>query len=318
MSEPIVRVKDLKKHFISKSGPPWKRSVSQVKAVDGVSFSLSEHQVIGLVGESGCGKTTVGNLVVNLLKPTAGTVLFRGQDINRVDEESLKAVRRKMQIVFQDPFASLDPRMTLQQIVIEPYEIHGLYEKAERRDRADHLLSIVGLDPSYGTRYPHELSGGQRQRVAIARSLALDSEVLVADEPTSALDVSVKAQIINLLEELQERIGLSMIFISHDLSMVRHISDHIEVMYYGKIVESGDTDIIFENPIHPYTRVLLEAIPVPNPRMRRRRKLSLEEQRSEGGHRLGDEFVLESPDPEAEAELYRVEADHRVRCYRRG
>ncbi len=314
----VVEVRDLKKHFSSKSGPPWKRVDTTVKAVDGVSFRVESNKVVGLVGESGCGKTTVGNLVVNLLNPTSGEILFREKSILTMDDEELKAVRKKMQIVFQDPFASLDPRMTLNQVITEPFEIHELYSKKERFERAGELLTLVGLDPEYGSRYPHELSGGQRQRVAIARALTLDSEVIVADEPTSALDVSVKAQIINLLEELKERIGLSMIFISHDLSMVRHISDEIQVMYFGKIVESGPTSQIFAAPIHPYTRVLLEAIPVPNPRLRRRRKLTLQENSDAAEEALNPKFTLQPPEPGAQPELQEYEPGHLVRCFRRG
>jgi ABC-type oligopeptide transport system ATPase subunit len=208
--------------------------------------------------------------------------------------------------------------MTLNQIITEPFEIHELYSKKERIERAGELLTLVGLDPQYGSRYPHELSGGQRQRVAIARALTLDSEVIVADEPTSALDVSVKAQIINLLEELKERIGLSMIFISHDLSMVRHISDEIQVMYFGKIVESGPTDEIFDAPVHPYTRVLLEAIPVPNPRLRRRRKLTLQENRDAAEEMLNPTFTMQPPEPSAQPELQEYRPGHLVRCFRRG
>ncbi len=312
---PVIEVQDLRKHFSSKSGPPWKRVETTVKAVDGVSFTVENNQVVGLVGESGCGKTTVGNLVVNLLEPTGGEVRFRGRDILTMDQEELKQVRKKMQIVFQDPFASLDPRLTLNEVITEPFEIHDLYTNKERIERAGELLTMVGLDSEYGSRYPHELSGGQRQRVAIARALTLDSEVIVADEPTSALDVSVKAQIINLLEELKERIGLSMIFISHDLSMVRHISDHIQVMYFGKIVESGPTEDIFNAPVHPYTRVLLEAIPVPNPRMRRRRKLTLQENRHTSEEMLNPKLTLVPPEPGAEAELREYAPGHMVRCF---
>ena len=248
---PVIEVRRLEKRFVSVGGPPWRRRRRVVKAVDDVSFSLVQDRVVGLVGESGCGKTTVGNLIVNLLPPTSGQVLFRGTSIHGMSKAELLDFRRRTQIVFQDPYASLDPRMTLDQIITEGYDIHGMYSRTERLDRAEELMKLVGLDLSYASRYPHELSGGQRQRVAIARALSLDPQVLIADEPTSALDVSVKAQIINLLEELRERIGLSMVFISHDLSMVRHISDEIVVMYLGRIVESAPTDELFESPLHP-------------------------------------------------------------------
>ena len=313
----VLSVESLSRYFISSSGPFRQQRRQVNKAVDGVSFSLASNHVLGLVGESGCGKTTTGLMLMRLLEPTDGTIRYQGNDITGVQDSELREVRREMQIIFQDPFASLDPMWTLNQIVAEPFVIHKLYERYERLDRAADLLQQVGLDPMYGSRYPHELSGGQRQRVAIARALALEPTVIVADEPTSALDVSVKAQIINLLKRLQQEQGLSMIFISHDLSLVRHISDTIAVMYRGKIVEQGSTDEIFECPIHPYTRVLLESIPIADPKRRRRRMLRQDDHKAAAQEALGSDF---RPAPEEsipglpESDLYEIRPNHLVRC----
>lgn len=268
----IIEVRGLTKHFTATSGPPWKRKTRTVRAVDGIDFAIDEGEVVGLVGESGCGKSTVATLLMRIYAPTAGTIAYRGEDITESNEEVLRKVRRRMQMVFQDPFASLDPMMTLNEIITEPFEIFGLFSKDERLARSSELLTQVGLSPEYGNRYPHELSGGQRQRVAVARSLASEPHVIIADEPTSALDVSVKAQIINLLEEIQKQSTLSMLFISHDLSVVRHISSRVLVMYLGKIVEHTSTRELFRRPLHPYTRVLLDAIPIPDPSKKRRRR----------------------------------------------
>lgn len=317
----VLSVESLSRYFISSSGPFRQQRRQVNKAVDGVSFSLASNHVLGLVGESGCGKTTTGLMLMRLLEPTDGTIRYQGNDITGVQDSELREVRREMQIIFQDPFASLDPMWTLNQIVAEPFVIHELYERCERLDRAANLLQQVGLDPMYGSRYPHELSGGQRQRVAIARALALEPTVIVADEPTSALDVSVKAQIINLLKRLQQEQGLSMIFISHDLSLVRHISDTIAVMYRGKIVEQGSTDEIFECPIHPYTRVLLESIPIADPKRRRRRMLRQDDHKAAAQEALGSDF---RPAPEEsilglpESDLYEIRPNHLVRCIPEG
>ena len=313
----VLSVESLSRYFISSSGPFRQQRRQVNKAVDGVSFSLASNHVLGLVGESGCGKTTTGLMLMRLLEPTDGTIRYQGNDITGVQDSELREVRRDMQIIFQDPFASLDPMWTLNQIVAEPFVIHELYERYERLDRAADLLQQVGLDPMYGSRYPHELSGGQRQRVAIARALALEPTVIVADEPTSALDVSVKAQIINLLKRLQQEQGLSMIFISHDLSLVRHISDTIAVMYRGKIVEQGSTDEIFECPIHPYTRVLLESIPIADPKRRRRRMLRQDDHKAAAQEALVSDF---RPAPEEsipglpKSDLYEIRPNHLVRC----
>ena len=267
-SSPIVEVRGLKKYFPVTSGVVAQRVVGWIKAVDDVSFTIHQGETLGLVGESGCGKTTTGRCLLQLDRPTAGNVFFEGQDLTRMSDEQLRPVRRRMQIVFQDPYSSLNPRMTIGQIVGEPINVHGLARNGnESRERVAELLKVVGLNPSMARRYPHELSGGQRQRVGVARALALEPKFIVCDEPISALDVSIQAQIINLLEELQERFHLTYLFIAHDLSVVRHISDRIAVMYLGKVVEIADRQELYDNPLHPYTKALLSAIPIPDPQV---------------------------------------------------
>ena len=259
----ILSVDDLKVHFPIKEGVR-RKTVGHVYAVDGVSFDVGHAETLGLVGESGCGKSTTARAVIRLLDPTAGLVNFLGQDITHISRRDLRSVRRDMQIVFQDPYASLNPRMTVREIVAEPLRIHGVYDDGGE-DRVAELLRLVQLSPEHGNRFPHEFSGGQRQRIGVARALALNPRMLLLDEPVSALDVSIQAQVINLLMEIQEDLELSFLFIAHDLSVVRHISHRVGVMYLGHIVEMGTREEIFENPTHPYTQALLSAVPVPDP-----------------------------------------------------
>ncbi|MFF5702166.1 ABC transporter ATP-binding protein [Streptomyces sp. NPDC012794] len=273
MPEPILEVRDLVKHYPLTRGILFKKQVGAVKAVDGVSFALAPGETLGIVGESGCGKSTVARMLVNLERPTAGAISYKGEDITKLSGRALKAVRRNIQMVFQDPYTSLNPRMTVGDIIGEPYEIHPeVAPKGDRRRKVQELLDVVGLNPEYINRYPHQFSGGQRQRIGIARGLALRPEVIVADEPVSALDVSVQAQVINLLARLQDEFGLSYVFIAHDLSIVRHISDRVGVMYLGRVVEIGTDTEIYDHPTHPYTQALLSAVPVPDPQARAHRE----------------------------------------------
>lgn len=261
--EVVLEVKSLCKFFQAKRklfGEP-----SYVKAVDDVSFTINKGETLGLVGESGCGKTTTGRTILKLYNPTSGQIIFNGQDITKLNEKEMIPLRRKMQMIFQDPYASLNPRMTVGDIIGEAIDIHGLYKGREREDRIRYLLDKVGLNGSHINRYAHEFSGGQRQRIGIARALAVEPDFIVCDEPISALDVSIQAQVINMLEELQEELGLTYLFIAHDLSMVKHISTHIGVMYLGKMVEKGPSDDVYLNPKHPYTKALLSAVPIPDP-----------------------------------------------------
>ncbi len=262
----LLSVRGLRKYFPVLEGLLIKRVVAEVKAVDDVSFEIHRGETLGLVGESGCGKTTIGRCLLRLEDPTAGSILYRGEDLATMTGEGLKTLRQKIQVIFQDPFSSLNPRMKIGQILAEPMRVHRLYATAgERNDRVDELLRVCGLNPKFIDRYPHEMSGGQRQRVGIARALALNPEFIVCDEAVSALDVSIQAQIINLLEELREEFGLTYLFIAHDLSVVRHLCHRVAVMYLGKIAEVADCDELYESPMHPYTRALLSAVPVPDP-----------------------------------------------------
>lgn len=265
----MLRVEGLTKHFVGRGRS--RHSASVVRAVDGVDFVITTGETLALVGESGCGKSTTGRLIVRLLEPTAGRIVFRGADITDCRRRQLRDVRRELQIVFQDPFASLNPRLPVREILAEPLRIHGAFDRHRGPSRVQELLALVGLTREQADRFPHEFSGGQRQRIAIARALALNPSVVVLDEPVSALDVSIQAQIINLLEELQEELGLTYLFITHDLSVVRHIADRVAVMYLGRIVELGGCDEVFEQPSHPYTRALLSAAPVADPRAKRER-----------------------------------------------
>jgi oligopeptide/dipeptide ABC transporter ATP-binding protein len=272
MTAPLVEAEGLVRHFVVRRSLLG-RPLATVKAVDGVSFAVAPGETLALVGESGSGKSTVGRLVLRLIEPTAGAVRFEGRDVLALGRTELNELRRHAQLVFQDPYASLNPRMTVGQMLAEPLRLHALVPKAGRRERVAELLSLVGLEPRFAARYPHEFSGGQRQRIAVARALALEPKLVVCDEPVSALDVSVRSQVLNLLGDLQRRLGLAYIFISHDLAVVKHIADRVAVMYLGRIVETARVGDLFAAPRHPYTRALLSAIPVPRPRARRDRQI---------------------------------------------
>ena len=260
----ILNVRNLKKYFPIRRGV-FRRHVGDVKAVDDINFQVHRGETLGVVGESGCGKTTTGRTIIRIYQATEGEILFNGTDLTKIKGKQLRQTRRKIQMIFQDPYASLNPRMNVEAIVSEPLTIYNTVQRKERKERVGELLNMVGLNPALMNRYPHEFSGGQRQRIGLARSLALNPELVICDEPISALDVSIQAQVVNLLEELQEELGLTYIFIAHDLSMVRHISKRVAVMYLGKIVELTDRKSLYENPLHPYTKALLSAIPVPDP-----------------------------------------------------
>ncbi|NPV78244.1 MAG: dipeptide ABC transporter ATP-binding protein [Anaerolineae bacterium] len=263
--EVLLRVDRLVKHFPITRGILIQRQIGAVHAVDDVSFVIYKGETLGLVGESGCGKSTTGRTILQLYRPTSGSVFFEGRDLAKLSGEELRKTRRRMQMIFQDPYASLNPRMTVGEIIGEPMLIHNTYSGKARQERVEYLLKMVGLSPAFANRYPHEFSGGQRQRIGVARALALEPSLIVCDEPISALDVSIQAQVVNLLEDLQRELGLTYLFIAHDLSMVRHISNRVAVMYLGIIAELADRLELYENPLHPYTQALLSAVPIPDP-----------------------------------------------------
>ena len=271
--ETLIEVRNLKMHFPVLEGIVFQKAIAHVKAVDDVSFEIKKGETLGLVGESGCGKTTTGRCILQLERPTAGEIIFEGVNLNELDKRALSPVRQKIQVIFQDPYSSLNPRLKIGEIIGEPMMVHGIEPNADNRARrVAELLSICGLNPKFADRYPHEMSGGQRQRVGIARALALNPEFIICDEAVSALDVSIQAQIINLLEDLRDEFGLTYLFIAHDLSVVHHLCDRVAVMYLGKLVELADSDELFDNPIHPYTKALLSAVPVPDPSAEKQRQ----------------------------------------------
>ena len=320
--EILVRVENLKKHFPIRRGFLIQRQVGAIKAVDGVSFDIYRGETLGLVGESGCGKTTTGRTMLQLYRPTSGTVYFEGENLVDMKGERLRHQRRKMQVIFQDPYASLNPRMTVGRIIREPLEVHNVGSVKERQDRVQELLRLVGLNPHFVSRYPHEFSGGQRQRIGVARALALNPSFIVCDEPISAFDVSIQAQVVNLLEDLQADLGLTYLFIAHDLSMVRHISSRVAVMYLGKIVELTDRNTLYSDPQHPYTEALLSAVPIPDPEVdEKRERIILEgEVPSPANPPVGCNFNTRCPKVmpvchEVDPEFKEIEPGHWCACH---
>ena len=319
----LLEVEGLAKHYPVRSGAVLARTVGHVRAVDGVSFNLQKGETLALVGESGCGKSTTARLVLRLIEPSAGTIRFEGRDITTLSGQGLRALRRQMQIIFQDPYASLDPRVRVGATLEEPMIVHGIGDGPERQARVAELLRLVGLAPYHADRYPHEFSGGQRQRIGIARALSVNPALLVCDEPVSALDVSIQAQVLNLLASLRDRFGLSYLFIAHDLAVVRHVADRVAVMYLGRIVETAPKQKLFARPLHPYTQALLSAIPLPDPRARRQRQGTAGEPPSPINPPAGCHFhprcphAVERCRTEAPG-LRTLEAGHQAACHRAG
>ncbi len=319
----LVSIRNLKMHFPITQGIVVQRKIGAIKAVDGLNFDILRGETLGLVGESGCGKSTTGRAILQLYRPTEGEVRFQGEELTVIKGERLRRMRRRMQMIFQDPYASLNPRMTVGDIIGEPLTVHNIAKGKDRRERVQELLKVVGLNPYFVNRYPHEFSGGQRQRIGVARALAVQPEFIVCDEPISALDVSIQAQIINLLEDLQGEFNLTYLFIAHDLSVVRHISDRIAVMYLGKIVELTDRKELYDNPLHPYTQALLSAVPIPDPVVEeQRRRIILEgDVPSPASPPVGCNFNTRCPVRmdvcfEKEPDFVDVGGGHWVACYR--
>ena len=321
VTPPLLAVEKLTKHFPIMQGV-FRRQVGTVKAVDGLDFEIRERETLGLVGESGCGKSTAGRVILRLYAATAGRIVFRGTDITALEGEALRRMRPRMQMIFQDPQDSLNPRMTVGTIIGEPLLEHGAEGKRALQARVEELLESVGLDPGFTNRYPHEFSGGQRQRIGVARALALNPEFIVCDEPIAALDVSIQAQVVNLLEDLQERLGLTYLFISHDLSMIRHIADRVAVMYLGKIVELATSDVLYREPLHPYTRALLSAVPIHDPELESHRERIIlsgdvpSPADPPSGCRFSTRCPMAAPEcREREPEWRELRPGHRVACH---
>ena len=318
---PLLAVENLTKHFPIMQGV-FRRQVGTVKAVDGLDFEIRERETLGLVGESGCGKSTAGRVILRLYDATAGRIVFRGADITAIEGERLRRLRPRMQMIFQDPQDSLNPRMTVGSIIGEPLLEHGTVKGRALQERVEELLDAVGLDPGFTNRYPHEFSGGQRQRIGVARALALNPEFIVCDEPIAALDVSIQAQVVNLLEDLQQRLGLTYLFISHDLSMIRHIADRVAVMYLGKIVELASSDVLYREPLHPYTRALLSAVPIHDPELEARRERVIlsgdvpSPADPPAGCRFSTRCPMAEPECSAREPVWReLRPGHRVACH---
>ncbi|NGP61207.1 dipeptide ABC transporter ATP-binding protein [Paenibacillus thiaminolyticus] len=319
MTQPLVQVENLKMHFPIKGGPLGK-TVGAVKAVDGVSFHINKGETLGLVGESGCGKSTTGRMLLRLLDPSEGSIYFEGQDITKLSGNELRMMRRNMQMVFQDPFASLNPRHTIGKILEEPLIVHGVRDKSERKRKVKELLDVVGLSSYHASRYPHQFSGGQRQRIGIARALAIHPKLIIADEPVSALDVSIQSQVLNLLQDLQQEYELTYLFIAHDLGVVRHISDRVGVMYLGQLVELSDTEDLYDKPLHPYTQALLSAVPIADVTFRRERIILEGDVPSPANPPAGCPFHTRCPkafEPcsAARPQLSAIESGHYVACH---